>query len=353
MTINHAHKVHPLGVLFALAGLLSASSLSATEPCISSLVQQVIPAVVRITGYIRSAGAENDYRKHGESSGFFFDRRGLLFTVYSIFVELKTRTLCEKFEVELYDGRILNATIFAIDPVLNIAILKMTEENDFPILDVSLQPEINSGEEVCAVAGRKSNEEPAGFTGRVKAKNKTSAYGNGFDDLLINTYMELPGYAYGGPLVNNKAEVLGINMIVVDRDSSEEKGSPEEHAVPISTISTIYKVLLANPTFEQKWLGFSIHYLSVTERALLRNILQQRGGVSIDFVWEQGPAAQAGIRSGDILVGIDGNKIISTTHFKGLFFRNENEEPELKVFRNGQVLYKQVRVEKRPPWAAL
>ena len=109
MTTNQLHKLYTLGVLFALACILSASSVSASEPNINSLVQQVIPAVVRVTGYIRSAGAENDYRKHGESSGFFFDRRGLLFTVYSPYVELRTRTLCEKFDVELYEGRVQNA----------------------------------------------------------------------------------------------------------------------------------------------------------------------------------------------------------------------------------------------------
>jgi serine protease Do len=339
--------------LSVLTVMLTGRSVRAVEATLEPVVRQIIPAVVRVTGYIRLEGIENEYRKHGESSGFLFDKKGFLFTVYSTYVEPKTKTLCEKFDIVLFDGRILNARVFAVDPALNFAILEMTEKDNYPKLDIDSQPTINAGDEVWAVAGKKSENEPLSFSGRIKAKNKTSLYGDGFGDLLIDTYMALPEYAYGGPLVNTNGEVLGINMNVTDQNTGEEVASDEEHAVPISAILPTYKVLLANPTFQQKWLGFSARNLNIKERMLTRQLMNRRGGVSIDFVWTDSPAGRTGIHAGDILVEIDGSRVMTTTHFKGLLFHMENDAPELKIVRNGKVLYKQIRVVKRPPWAAL
>jgi serine protease Do len=334
-------------------GMLASNSVRAGEFTLEPVVRQIIPAVVRVTGHMRVVGAENQYRKHGESSGFLFDRKGFLFTVYSTYVEPKTKILCEKFDIELYDGRILSARAFAVDPVLDFAILKMAEEDNYPKLDIYGETSMNPGEEVWAVAGKTSETEPVSFSGRIKAKNKTSVYGDGFGDLLIDTYMKLPEYAYGGPLTNGSGEVLGINMHVTDQNATEEGASSEEHAIPVSAILPIFKVLLANPTFDQKWLGFHTRNLNIKERALIRQLLKRRGGVSIDFVWKDSPAARTGIHPGDILVGINGSRVMTTTHFKGLLFQMVNDTSELKIVRNGRVLHKQIQVVKRPPWAAL
>jgi S1-C subfamily serine protease len=339
--------------LLALGGIIAGSSINAQETAIEPVVRQMIPAVARVTGYKRAAGTENEYHKYGESSGFFVDKKGIMLTVYSGYVELETRMLCEKFEVELFDNRVVHAGILAIDPPLNLVILKMAEEDEYPALDISASPEYNPGEKVWAIAGKKSDHEFPGFSGLVKAEDKTSIYEDGFGDLLIDTYMELPEYAYGGPLVNNNGEVLGLNTPYTHRDEKGEETTGEEHAVPISDIKTIYEVLLANPTFEQKWLGFSVRFLNMEEMALARQVLQRRGGIGIDFVWKEGPAGKTGIRSGDILVMINGSPILTTTHFKGTLFEIENQiEVELKIIRNGVLLSERVRVEKRPRWAA-
>ncbi|MCG8606178.1 S1C family serine protease [bacterium] len=346
-------KAHVFLGLVLLMDVFIDHSVRAGESTLEPVVRQIIPAVVRVTGHMRAVGTNNPYRKHGESSGFLFDKKGLLFTVYSTYVEPKTKTMCEKFDIELYDGRILSARAFAVDPVLNFAILEITEEGSYAKLDIHGKPTMNPGEEVWAVAGKNSGNEPLSFSGRIKAKNKTSVYGDGFGDLLIDTYMELPEYAYGGPLMNKSGEVLGINMSVTDQSAGSETKSIEEHAIPVSAILPILKVLLANPTFEQRWMGFSTRNLNIKERALTRQLLKRRGGVSIDFVWKDSPAARAGIHPGDILVGIDGGRVMTTTHFKGLLFQMVNDTPELKIVRDGKVLHKQIHVVKRPPWAAL
>jgi len=82
-------------------------------------------------------------------------------------------------------------------------------------------------------------------------------------------------------------------------------------------------------------------------------ILQQRGGVVVDFVWEEGPAAKTGIRSGDILVGINGSPVLTANHLKGTLFETGNNTPaELRILRDGVLVSEPGRVEKRPLWAA-
>ncbi len=347
------HKLKKVVTLMVLAGPLVVGLAEALPQSNDRFMQQLGPALVRVAGYMGNGDSGNESPMYGQSSGFFFDRNGLLLTTYSPYVALETKTLCEKFEIELYDGTTRTAGVLAIDPVLDIAILETTPASDNPALDITAPTEVDIAEEVWAVAGRSSGDEPLVFSGRVKAKDETSLYGSGIGDLLINTYMELPEYAYGGPLVNARGEVLGLNIRYPHLDNNGAEVSGEGHAVPVSSIATIYRVLLANPTFEQKWLGFGTRRLSVQEGALTKRLLQRRGGVVIDFVWQEGPAAQSDIRRGDILVEMNGDRVLTTTHFKRMLFDTANETTiDLKLIRDGSILSTRSLVQTRPRWAA-
>ncbi len=340
-------------VLLAPGGILAGPSGDARETVVEPAIRQLMPSVVAITGYMRTAGTENEYRKYGESSGFFVNKEGFLLTVYSVYVELENRMLCEKFEVELFGGQVLNARIFSVDPALDLAILKMVEGSGYPALDISSFPEIAAGEQVWAIAGEKTDNTLPVFSGRVKAEEKTSMYGDGLGDLLINTYLELPAHACGGPLVNREGEVLGMNIPYTHQGESSEEAAGEAHTVPAREITTIYRVLSANPTFEQNCLGFSIRVINLPEMALVRQILQQRGGVAVDFIWSEGPAAKTGIRNGDILVKVNDSPILTPTHFKGTLFEiASHTSVQLAIIRDGALVTETGRVEKRPLWAA-
>lgn len=144
-----------------------------------------------------------------------------------------------------------------------------------------------------------------------------------------------------------------MNIPYTHQGAGSEAAAGEAHTVPAREIATIYRVLAANPTFEQNWPGFSVRVLNLPEMALVRQVLQQRGGVIIDFIWSEGPAAQTGIRNGDILVKLNGSPILTPTHFKGTLFEiASNTSVELAIIRDGALLTVPGRVEKRPLWAA-
>ncbi len=346
----------PIFLVFVLfAGISISNSVNAQDAALEPAIQEASEAVVSVTGYMRTENTDSEFRQYAESSGFFFDETGFLITTYFDYVDSQNRRLCENFEVKQFDGRIINARMFAADPALNLAILKVIEGGrKFPRLDISNPPEAVPGEAVWAIAGQKPNDLPVYFTGQLKAEEKTTIYEDGFSDLLLDTYMELPAHAYGGPLLNRQGEVIGMNTLHSYKTTNIKKGETgEEHAVPIRSIAIINKVLMTNPTFEQKWLGFSTRFLTIDEVMPVKQLLKRRQGVFIDYVWKEGPAIKTDVRSGDILLKLNGHRLKTPNQVNRLLFEAANDaQAQLTIFREGAVLNKSIQVEKRPQWAA-
>lgn len=344
--LQNGHRMGRI-IMLTLGIVFNGSQLPAQD----AVVQDVLPAVVRITGYLRPAPSA-EFGKFAERSGFIFDEKGLIFTVYDPFVAPETRRLCEKFEVTLADGRVQTAEMVSVDVVLNLAILRILEPGRYPAVDISRAAEARAGDEVFALAGKGAAEAPVRFAGQIRAESKSGIYEDGFADMLINSVMTLPEYAYGGPLVNRFGEVLGMNLKYTHTDP-RPAGAEEEHAVPVSAITPVYEVLLTYPTFEQNWLGFNVRRLSVDERRLIQRVSQRQGGVSVDYVWRGSPAAAADLRPGDLLTALNGQPILTTTHLKWQLYKlADNSTADVTIVRSGQTLSKPVRVEKRPRWAA-
>ena len=324
---------------------------AAEKETLDQVVRRVAPAVVKITGYMHKPGTNKEFSKYNQSSEFFFDNRGYLFTVYSSYVHRMSRRLCEKFEIVLSDGRVVNAGIFAVDPLINLAILKISLDNNYPKVDISLQPRINTGEPVVALFAKGFDEKNFYTQGVIKAKNKTSMYGAGLVDLLIDIDLILPDYAYGGPLINEKGEIIGMNMHDLHKFTAADQVDKEGHALPISLVNTNYKMLMAFPTFDQPWLGLSARALNLEEAASFYRELGHVNGLLIDFVWPEGPAARSGFRAGDILLGINGKNLRAGYELDRLIFEaGIGTRLECRIFRYGTgITIKKLVSEKRPP----
>ncbi|HSF14517.1 MAG TPA: S1C family serine protease [Vicinamibacteria bacterium] len=333
-------------------GLLAGSLSLAQEAKAPAAIEELLPAVVRVTGYMRDGAGRGEYRRFAESTGFFVDESGLLLTIYDPFVAPKERKLCEKFEITRHDGQTVEARMFLVDPILNFAVLKMADENKYPAIERMVAPEIGPGDRVWAVAGSRSNEEGPIFTGVVKAENNSTIYAEGCGNELIDTFIEFPAIAYGGPLVSDKGNLIGINM--PRKKECQDEGPGEEHATPIADINRILELLLAYPTFERKWLGFNVRHMGRDSVQIVRQVMNKRCGILVDFVWPEGPSGKADIRSGDILVMVNDEIVMTTMHLESILFRTEaNTALELKLIRDGVLLTRRVRLEQRPPWAAL
>jgi len=321
--------------------LLAMASDSATDPDLTATITAMQPAVVGIQASMRSPENADEFIPYAEVTGFFFDPDGYIFTVYSPFVDPEPRLLCEKFEVTTGSGQILEAQAWNVFPLVNLAILKVNAENKFPAIPLSGRPRMNPEDLVTALTAGLDQESI--FQGVVRARGGNSLYGKGLADLLTDIAMEMPTHAYGAPLINQKGEVVGICLAPPDLPDSvkvEAPAEPEVHALPVLIMTTMEKMKMVYPPFEQPWLGIE------TRRG-------GRPGLVVDFVWSDGPAARADVRVGDILRHPQGARM-EDPYDLDLLLRKVGSGSALnfRVVREGQEMTKAILIETRARWAA-
>lgn len=344
-------KIIHKNTLLIIAVILGAMFLNPLNVAANQALKSLSDATVQITSFMRSEKDQDSFYKYGESSGFLFDEQGYLFSIYSVHCNAEERLLAEKFEVEFANGESGAVMIVAVDPSLDLAIFKLEEIQPMSVVDISSAAVADIGETVLAIVGPGDANQQNVFEGIVKAKDKNTIYESGIGDLLIDAYMTLPETAHGGPLVNGNGSLLGMNISAAHIDSSGQITENEAHALPAELLATSAKMLLANPTFEQKWLGFSARFLMGDEGAELKKLIKRREGIYIDFVWEKGPAA-ADVKQGDILTNVNGHRLKTPIQLKRLLFEANTGTPAaLQIFRDGGFINVNITIEKRPQWA--
>lgn len=339
-------------VLLAVGlGYLS-DSRAADDSDFAAVANELAPAVVRITGYMRELGSENSYQTYGEASGFFIDREGYLLSVAHPFIDRSRDRLCERFQLELHDGRRLTAQLHALDPVLNLAIFRAEEPADYPTVRWSSGASAKPGMRVLALSGGKLDGEEPYSLGRLKARpRKQSLYKAGFADILMNVRIKLPARGYGGPLVNRLGEVIGINTGNIHLVDPESADPEEQHALPMGTVMTHYRVLTAYPSFERPWLGVKIEPVAMKRGVGLFWSTGIPNTALVDYVWQDSPAGRAGIQKGDILLGLGGKRLMVTNLDWLLYEAGNDATIDLELMREGRHLTKRVSLEKRPLWS--
>lgn len=345
-------KPHCLAVILLVAAgmslILTTSAKGADTPEFGDLVLRLAPSVVLITGYM---GKTSDL-PYAEASGFFIADDGFVVTVPDVFTDRESRRLCERFIVRLLDGRLIEARMFSVDAVLNVAVLKLTEPGAYPITDTERGVGVRPGDRVLAIAGPEPGKSDTFALGYVTAKEKKSIYGGGFGDMLINCRMPVPLRAYGGPLANDKGEVVGVLTHNVHLTSPQGEDPDDTHALPMNIAMSFFRVARAYPTSQQNWIGLSVRPLDPDEKTAAYKTLGKTAGLYVDFVWGEGPAAQADIRPGDVLFEMNG-KALSDIHAlnKLLFSTGAGTSVELAVLREGRGYIRRVTAQTRPPWA--
>lgn len=320
---------------------------AAQGPAPAEIAARAAPSVVGIRGYMGGSG-ETAY---AEASGFFVHEDGFVVTVSNLFTRPTDRRLCERFMLTLLDGRELSARVHSVDASLNLVVLRVTEPGVYPVAEADDRA-VRPGDQVIALAGRGSQGETPYTLGTVKARHKTSVYGAGLGDMFIDSYMLLPAGAYGGPLLNETGRVIGINTPNVHRPDSEPGDPEESHALPIRVVKGFFKVSKQFPTSVQMWMGLAFRPLSPEEKTSAYRVLGQSAGVLVEYVWTDGPAGQADVAPGDILVRVNGKELQHLHELDRLLFElKPGSLVDLVFLRRDRGLMRQVRLEKRPDWA--
>lgn len=316
----------------------AAQSAAGSETAVDA-VQKVGPAVVTVL----NRGAQG----MGSGSGVIVSDEGFLLTNNHV-VEG-----AGELAVVFADNTRREAELIGTDPLNDIAVLKV--EGELPAVAVigdaaALQP----GETVLAIGSPLGNFRNTVTAGVVSALNRSVGPMEG----LIQTDAAINSGNSGGPLINLRGEVVGINTLVVRNDLDfGSSAAPVEglgFAVPSTIFRNVAEQLIANGEVRYPFLGVS--YLAIdgdiaAELGLpVQNGALIRPNASTGAAVTPGSAAdRAGIRDGDIIVAVDGTRLDYNTSLRQLLLRHKpGDTVTITVLRDGQEQDMQVTLGERP-----
>ena len=352
---------HARTVLMAVALLVSAcaaawggASARVAPDSFAPLVKKVLPAVVNIavteviTGgdmlaqlppELRGTPFERQFRDRfrnrreqmiGAGSGFIIDPSGVIVTNNHVIGH------ADKIVVSLSDGTELPARVIGSDDLTDIAVIKVSSPKSLPYVSWGDSHQVEVGDWILACGN------PFGLGGSVTA-GIVSARGRDivagpFDDFLQLDAPINPGNS-GGPTFNMNGEVVAINTAIV----SPTGGSVGiGFAIPSEIVQPIVSDLRNKGHIERGWLGVSV-----------QDSQGDAPGVTIMSVEHNGPAARAGLRQGDVVTSVNGDKVDTA---RGLIRAVAAARPgnnlRLSVRRQGRDVDLSVTVGLRPPESA-
>ena len=261
-----------------------------------------------------------EFRGQSLGSGFIIKKDGLILTNNHVIEK------AEKIIVRLSDEREFEATVVGRDEKTDLALIKITNHENLPIVRLGDSDQLDVGEWVIAI-GNPFGLEQTVTVGIVSAKGR--AIGNGpFDDYIQTDASINPGNS-GGPLFNINGEVVGINTAM------NPSGQGIGFAIPINQVKKILGQLETNGKISRGWLGVMIQELN---EELARSFhLKDKSGALISEVFENSPAIKAGLERGDVIVEFDGKEIVQMRMLPLIVASTPiGKEVNLKVIRNGK-----------------
>jgi serine protease Do len=272
-------------------------------------------------------------RAQAQGSGFFVSQDGYVVTNNHVVDN------AAEVEIVMDDGRTLEAKVVGADPKTDLALLKV-EGSDFPYVKFGAQ-KARVGDWVIAVGN------PFGLGGTVTAGIVSAQHrdiGQGPYDDFIQIDAPVNRGNSGGPTFNLAGEVVGVNTAIFS-PSGGNVGIA--FAIPASTVEQVVASLKENGTVTRGFIGVQMQ--PVTKEVAEAIGLKEPRGALVAEALRDGPAAKAGIRTGDTIVAVDGEPIKEA---RDLSRKIANVAPgksvNVTVFRDGKERTVSLEVAKQP-----
>ncbi len=260
----------------------------------------------------------------GQGSGFLISKDGYIMTNNHVVSD------ADKVSVQMLDGREFDAEIVGTDPPTDVAIIKIKADDDLPYLELGDSDQLEVGDWVLAFGN------PFGLShtltaGIVSAKGRSGIGLTDYENFIQTDAAINPGNS-GGPLVNLDGQVVGMNSAIFTR-SGGYMGIG--FAIPINMAKNIRQQLIKDGTVKRGRLGV---YIQDLDKDLADSFgLDQRDGILVAQVMEDSPAQAAGLKQGDIILELDGEKVEKTASFRNrVALTAPGTKIKLLVLRDGK-----------------
>lgn len=326
------------------------------QAAIKAAIREVAPAVVKVEAtrrvstwwdqffqdpFLRRFFGEPDTTQTSLGSGFVVEYAGRKYILTNYHVVENATSIV----VTAQSGESWTAQVTGTDDLLDLAVLTV-DGADLPAAPLGDSSALEIGDWVIAIGN------PLGFShtvtlGIVSALNRDvpKPDGSGYYRRMIQTDAAINPGNSGGPLVNAYGEVVGMNTIIARQTSSGIAVEGINFAVPINEIKMALAQIVEKGRVTRAWLGVYIQdVIPGMERQL-----GVREGALITEVVANSPAAKAGIKSGDVIVAVDGEKIKDSNDLQmAIMYRRPGERISVTLVRDKRTMTLDVVLEERP-----
>ena len=344
----------------------SQSTNSSSNPLsLNTIFKQTENSVVNITSKTPTAGVSNPVNQSSNTttlgSGFVYDKQGHILTNSHVVGDAKV------VDVTFPDGNRYTAKVIASDIYSDIAVLQISQNASQPQRQLlsSLKPlvlgnssNLEVGDTVIAI-GNPFGLSDAMTTGIVSGIGRSipiSVGGFSIPNAIQTDARVNPGDS-GGPLLNTRGEVIGMNTAIL---SGTDKLSGIGFAIPSNTITKIVPILIEKGYYPHPYLGLLFGTLT-SDLAQDNSIPLNLKGVYVDRITENGPADKAGIHGsttdqylkkhlGDVIIAVDGHNVTKSDDVLNYIGQHKiaGNNITLTVYRNGHVIDLKATLTARP-----
>ncbi len=301
-----------------VAGVSGTATASSSGFSLSGAAKRAAPAVVSINTSQASARNPNSqdpwfrffFGDQGQGQGGREPQAGLgsgVIVSESGYILTNNHVIegADEIEVVLNDARRARAKVIGTDPDTDLALLKIDLDR-LPVITLGSSDTLQVGDQVLAI-GNPFGVGQTVTSGIVSALGRNQLGINTFENFIQTDAAINPGNS-GGALVDINGNLLGINTAIYSR-SGGSMGIG--FAVPVSTAKLVLEGIASDGQVKRGWIGVEPNDLSpeLAETFGIKPPKDARGnlrGVIITGVLQNGPAAQAGIKPGDVVVSVDG-----------------------------------------------
>ena len=310
--------------------VVTGTPAASTTGSVAKVYEQARDAVVEIT--VTASGQSDPFgapsgTSEAQGSGFVYDEDGHIVTNAHVVDG------AESVEVRFANGETRTATVVGTDPSTDLAVLGVDAEPSLPEpLELADSSAVEVGDGVVAI-GSPFGLENTVTSGIVSALGRSMVAPNGYTIAgSIQTDAAINHGNSGGPLLDLQGRVIGVNAQI----ASESGGSDGVgFAIPSNTVESIVEQLVDGGAVRHAYLGVAVG--------------ESDEGVAITEVRSGGPAEDAGLEVGDVVVSVAGTTVDEPAELQAAVDgRSPGDEIELAVLRDGERRSLTVRLGTRP-----
>lgn len=334
--------------------VVAAAANTMNEPIVTA-TQHVAPAVVTVVNTLKPdaqlgqlqqlpfplpfGGQRSQAPQMASGSGVIISKDGYSVTNNHVIENQQS------LDVIFADGSRHSATLVGADPLTDVAVIKVADAVP-SVASFGNSDALQPGETAIAIGSPLGDFKNSVTTGVVSALNRSVA-GDAPIGLIQTDAAINPGNS-GGPLVDLQGQVIGLNTLVVrNAGSTGTEAQGLGFAIPSNSVKQVADQLISHGSIAHAYLG--IQYGDISAEMAIAEKLPVNQGAVIGQVVQAGPAAQAGLKDGDIITAVDDKALNDGTTLRQVLLAHvPGDKVTLHVLRDGKTLQIPVTLGTRP-----